>query len=47
MLASLFAYEFSDISATIAAIVSRSMPATVESLRLSEEASLLVASVPV
>ena len=47
MLASLFAlYESSDISATITAIVSRSMPATVESLRLSEEASILVASVP-
>jgi methyl-accepting chemotaxis protein len=47
VLASLFAlYESSDISATITAIVSRSMPATVESLRLSEEASILVASVP-
>lgn len=47
VLASLFAlYESSDISATVAAIVSRSMPATVESLRLSEEASILVASVP-
>ena len=47
VLASLFAlYESSDISATIATIVSRSMPATVESLRLSEGASILVASVP-
>jgi methyl-accepting chemotaxis protein len=47
VLASLFAlYESSDISATITAIVSRRMPATVESLRLSEEASILVASVP-
>jgi methyl-accepting chemotaxis protein len=47
VLASLFAlYESSDISATITAIISRSMPATVESLRLSEEASILVASVP-
>jgi methyl-accepting chemotaxis protein len=47
VLASLFAlYESSDISATIATIISRSMPATVESLRLSEEASILVASVP-
>ena len=47
VLASLFAlYKSSDISATIGTIVSRSMPATVESLRLSEEASILVASVP-
>lgn len=47
VLASLFAlYVSSDISAILTAIVSRSMPATIESLRLSEEASILVASVP-
>src|ERR1700719_5393082 len=34
------------ISATMTEIVSRSMPATVESLRLAEEASTLVASAP-
>lgn len=47
VLASLFAlYVSSDISAILTAIVSRSMPTTIESLRLSEEASILVASVP-
>jgi methyl-accepting chemotaxis protein len=47
VLASLFALHVSsDISAILTAIVSRSMPATTESLRLSEEASILVASVP-
>ena len=44
---SLFAlYESANISATMTEIVSRSMPATVESLRLAEEASTLVASAP-
>jgi methyl-accepting chemotaxis protein len=47
VLASLFAlYVSSDISAMLTAITSRSMPATIESLRLSQEASILVASVP-
>ena len=41
---SLFAlYASANISATMTEIVSRSMPATVESLRLAEEASTLVA----
>jgi methyl-accepting chemotaxis protein len=39
-------YTSANISATMTEIVSRSMPATVESLRLSEEASTLVASAP-
>ncbi len=39
-------YASSTISATMTEIVSRSMPATVESLRLAEEASTLVASAP-
>ena len=44
---SLFAlYASANISATMTQIVARSMPATVESLRLSEEASTLVASAP-
>ena len=44
---SLFAlYASTNISKTIAEIVSRSMPATVESLRLAEEASTLVAAAP-
>jgi methyl-accepting chemotaxis protein len=44
---SLFAlYASANISATMTQIVARSMPATVESLRLSEEASALVASAP-
>ena len=44
---SLFAlYASTNISTTIAEIVSRSMPATVESLRLAEEASTLVAAAP-
>jgi phosphoglycerate-specific signal transduction histidine kinase len=44
---SLFAlYAAENISATMTEIVSRSMPATVESLRLAEEASALVASAP-
>jgi len=44
---SLFAlYASANISATMSEIVSRSMPATVESLRLAEEASTLVASAP-
>src|SRR5580704_5044989 len=44
---SLFAlYAFGDISATMTEIMSRSMPATVESLRLAEETSTLVASAP-
>src|SRR5580658_2288485 len=44
---SLFAlYAFANISATMTEIMSRSMPATVESLRLAEEASTLVASAP-
>ena len=44
---SLFAlYASANISATMTEIVSRSMPATVESLRLAEEASTLVASAP-
>src|SRR4029077_19756459 len=44
---SLFAlYASANISATMTEIVSRSMPATVESLRLAEEASTLVASGP-
>jgi methyl-accepting chemotaxis protein len=44
---SLFAlYASANISVTMTEIVSRSMPATVESLRLAEEASTLVASTP-
>src|ERR1700692_4388582 len=44
---SLFAlYASANISTTMTEIVSRSMPATVESLRLAEEASTLVASAP-
>ncbi len=44
---SLFAlYASVNIGATITEIVSRSMPATVESFRLSQEASELVASAP-
>jgi methyl-accepting chemotaxis protein len=44
---SLFAlYAFATVSATMTDIMSRSMPATVESLRLAEEASTLVASAP-
>jgi methyl-accepting chemotaxis protein len=44
---SLFAfYASNNIGATMTEIVSRSMPATVESLRLAEEASTLVASAP-
>jgi methyl-accepting chemotaxis protein len=44
---SLFAlYASANISATMTEIVSRSMPATVESLRLAEEASTLIASAP-
>src|SRR6202050_5659447 len=44
---SLFAlYASGNISATMTEIVSRSMPATVESLRLAAEASTLVASAP-
>lgn len=44
---SLFAlYASANLSATMTEIVSRSMPATVESLRLSEEAAALVASAP-
>ncbi len=44
---SLFAlYASANIGATLAEIVSRSMPATVESLRLAEEASTLVATAP-
>ena len=44
---SLFAlYASGNISATMTEIMSRSMPATVESLRLAEEASTLVASAP-
>jgi methyl-accepting chemotaxis protein len=44
---SLFAlYASANISATMTEIVSRSMPATVESLRLAEEAGTLVASAP-
>jgi phosphoglycerate-specific signal transduction histidine kinase len=39
-------YAAENISATMTEIVSRSMPATVESLRLAEEASTLVASAP-
>jgi methyl-accepting chemotaxis protein len=39
-------YAFANIGATMTEIVSRSMPATVESLRLAEEASTLVASAP-
>jgi methyl-accepting chemotaxis protein len=39
-------YASSTISATMTEIVSRSMPATIESLRLAEEASTLVASAP-
>jgi methyl-accepting chemotaxis protein len=39
-------YASASISATMTEIVSRSMPATVESLRLAEEASTLVASAP-
>jgi methyl-accepting chemotaxis protein len=44
---SLFAlYASANIEATLAEIVSRSMPATTESLRLAEEASTLVAAAP-
>ena len=44
---SLFAlYASADISKTMSDIVSRSIPATVESLRLSEDTSALVASAP-
>jgi len=44
---SLFAlFASANISATLSAIVSRSMPATVESFRLSEETNRLVASAP-
>jgi methyl-accepting chemotaxis protein len=44
---SLFAlYASANIRTTMAEIVSRSMPATTESLRLAEEASTLVASAP-
>ena len=44
---SLFAlYASANISTTMTEIVSRSMPATIESLRLAEEASTLVASAP-
>lgn len=44
---SLFAlYASGNIAATMTEIMSRSMPATVESLRLAEEASTLVASAP-
>jgi len=39
-------YAFANIGATMTEIMSRSMPATVESLRLAEEASTLVASAP-
>jgi methyl-accepting chemotaxis protein len=39
-------YASANISATMTEIVSHSMPATVESLRLAEEASTLVASAP-
>jgi methyl-accepting chemotaxis protein len=39
-------YVSGNVDATMTEIVSRSMPATVESLRLSEEASSLVASAP-
>jgi methyl-accepting chemotaxis protein len=47
VLASLFAlYVSSDIGAMLTAITSRSMPTTIESLRLSQEASVLVATVP-
>src|SRR5580692_230311 len=44
---SLFAlYASSNVNATMTEIVARSMPATMESLRLAEEASTLVASAP-
>ena len=44
---SLFAlYASGNIGATMSEIMSRSMPATVESLRLAEDASTLVASAP-
>ncbi len=44
---SLFAlYASANISATMTEIVSRSMPATVESFRLSEEANTLITSAP-
>jgi methyl-accepting chemotaxis protein len=47
VLGSLFAlFASADISATLREIVSRSMPATVESFRLSEETNRLVASAP-
>jgi methyl-accepting chemotaxis protein len=39
-------YASANVSATMTEIVSRGMPATVESLRLAEEASTLVASAP-
>jgi methyl-accepting chemotaxis protein len=39
-------YAAGNIGATMTELVSRSMPATVESLRLAEEASTLVASAP-
>lgn len=47
VVASLFALYASDnISATMRSIVMRSMPATIESLRLSQQASSLVAAAP-
>jgi methyl-accepting chemotaxis protein len=47
VVASLFALYASDnISATMSSIVTRSMPATIESLRLSQQASSLVAAAP-
>ncbi len=47
VIASLFAlYVSSNFSATMSAIVSHSMPATIESLRLSQQASSLVAAAP-
>jgi methyl-accepting chemotaxis protein len=39
-------FAFADLGATLSEIVSRSIPSTVESVRLSEEASGLVASAP-
>src|SRR6202049_3151453 len=47
VIGSLFAlYASANISATMTELVSRSMPATVQSLRIAEEASTLVASAP-
>ena len=44
---SLFAlYHYSSLGATMTSIVSQSMPATIGSLHLSEQASILVASAP-